>query len=171
MSREGFILLMTGVAIVLLALMAWGWWGRRRRDRALRPLTQAPATSEGALARERVLHVATTHHDQPMNRAAVAHLSYRARGDAIVRDDGLLLGLAGEPDVFVPAADLVAVDRARLTIDRVVEKDGLVRVSWRVIGDTIVDSYLRVDDAAATAAFVDALLTVVPKPPAGDTPE
>ncbi len=41
--------------------------------------------------------------------------------------------------------------QSTVAIDRVVEPGGLVRVVWRTDDDTVVDSYLRPQDASARA--------------------
>src|SRR5690606_17557453 len=80
----------------------------------------------------------------PLERLAIKPLAYRARGELTVTDRGAALSLDGSPTVFLASSALVAVDRATVTIDRVVEPGGLVRVAWRTQDDTEVDSYLRV---------------------------
>ena len=66
---------------------------------------------------------------------------------------------------MVLAADrIVAADQATVTIDRVVEKDGLIRIVWRADGatqETIVDTYLRAQDASARAV-VDEIRSILP---------
>ncbi|MDX2375389.1 hypothetical protein M4I32_01055 [Microbacterium sp. LRZ72] len=147
MSREGALAVMVGVAIVLLALMAFGWWRRRRRDATLAAPTEVPAGLEH-FAEAEGLYVATTRHDAPLDRLAMRHLAYRARARIAVAPAGVLLDLAGEPDVFLPADRLIGVGRATWTIDRVVERDGLVVIAWRVDDTTTADSYLRLQGAA-----------------------
>ena len=53
--------------------------------------------------------------------------------------------------MFLPTERIVEVGQATVAIDRVVEKDGLVRIAWRLDGETVVDSYIRPQDASARA--------------------
>ena len=62
------------------------------------------------------------------------------------RGDGRLERLDG-----VDADGVVDAGQATVAIDRVVERDGLTRVTWRIDDDTLVDTYLRPQDASAKA--------------------
>jgi hypothetical protein len=159
-SREGALLLMVGVAVVLIGLMAWGWWRRTRRHGHLAaPYGDAPA---GASVRGTypILYVSTTVHDQALERLAIRGLAYRAAGSATVTDAGLALDLAGQRRMFLPVPRIDSVTQATVTIDRVVERDGLARIAWRLDDDTLVDSYVRPQDDSARAlvAAIDAIL-------------
>jgi hypothetical protein len=158
MTREGAIAVMIALAVVLLALMAWGWWRRTRRDRSLAAPTDVPVDAV-VTASFSGLYVATTHHDAPLDRVAVRHLAFRGRCRIDVTTRGVLLRITGEPDVFVDRASIVGVGRATWTIDRVVERDGLVVLSWRLEPATVVDSYLRLQggDPDALVHAIDPL--------------
>jgi hypothetical protein len=77
------------------------------------------------------------------------------------------LDLDGNQPVFVPGSAIDAVGAAQVTIDRVVETDGLVRLSWRLAagaasgGDDrrTVDSYFRIIDPNDRARLVDSIRT------------
>lgn len=154
MTQETALLIMVGVVVVLLGLMAWGWWRRSRRDRALTaPIGQA--TGE-VRARFSGLYVATTRHDAPLDRLAVHPLAFRSKVTVTVTDAGVALDLPGASTVFLPTALIDGAGRATWTIDRVVERDGLVMLAWHASDDTIADSYLRLQGADPDA-LVDAI--------------
>lgn len=160
MSRETGLLIVLGVAFVVLVLMGIGWWRRSRRDAGL----TAPLGSIDLPAAMLVtdgLYVATTAHDQPLNRLAVRGLVYRSRCTVAVAPEGVLIAIVGSADVLIPASAITAVDRATLAIDRVVERDGLVRLSWSIDATTIVDTYLRVP-ALDPQQLVDAITAIIP---------
>ncbi len=160
MSREGALLLMIGIAVVLIGLMAWGWRRRLRRDAGrIAPFGEIPE-SAAILAVFSGLYVATTAHDDPLERLAIRGLAYRSAVTATVTDRGLALALTGQEPIFVERERLVSADQATVTIDRVVERDGLTRVSWRLDDATVVDSYLRPQEASARAfaASLDGIL-------------
>lgn len=151
MSREGALLVMIGVAIVLLALLAWAWVRRTRRDaRYTAPVGELP---EGAVetAAFSGLYVATTRHDEPLERLAITGLGFRSRVDVTVTTAGVALDLQGQPRIALTRERLVDAAQATVAIDRVVERDGLTRISWRIDDDTVVDTYLRPQDASAKA--------------------
>lgn len=161
MTREGALAVTIAVALVLVAVLVWAWWRRTRRDSGLAaPVGEIP---DGAamLSRHEALYVATTRHGDPLERLAIRGLGFRSRADLAVTSAGVALDLTGQPRFFLPVERMVAVDQATVAIDRVVEKDGLVRIAWRVADDTIVDTYLRPQDASARAVSeeIGALLT------------
>jgi hypothetical protein len=138
-------LALLAVVAGVFALMALGWRARRRRQSGLPAPAAAPAALDGVRFEEDLLYVATTKAGEPLERIAVAGLGFRGRAGVAVADDGVRLDIAGEPPVFIPAADLDGVGRATWTLDRVVDQDGLVFLRWR-LGETPVDSYLRSAD-------------------------
>jgi hypothetical protein len=153
------------VALIATAvtLMALGWRARRRRQSALGTVAEAPVELGDAGHTEELLYVATTRADAPLDRITIAGLGFRARATLTVFSDGVLLELVGETPVYLPKPSLVGVGVATWTVDRVVERDGLVFVRWRLGGDaaepTVLDSYLR---SSHPEALLDALRPLVP---------
>ena len=153
------------IAVILMALagMALGWHARQKRQAHLPTPDGVPTETGSELLRAEALYVATTLADDELNRVAVAGLGFRARATVTVAEAGVILSLAGSPEVFIARAALRAIDRATYTIDRVVERGGLVRLGW-ILGDTPVDSYLRLTDPADTNALIDAVDPLIPTP-------
>lgn len=141
-TRDIAIAITIAVAILILLSMLFAWRRRLRRDSAHTAPLGVPEHAE-VLSRHDVLYVSTTRHDEPLERLTVTPLAYRARGQLAVTDRGAALCLDGAPTVFVAQTKLVSVDRASVTIDRVVEPGGLVRLVWKLDDTTVVDSYLR----------------------------
>jgi hypothetical protein len=148
-----------GVLVVLLGLMWLGWRNLRRRSAGIPAPMGIPAEPGTELLHTTGLHVATTHAGRPLDRVAVRGLDFRANADVRVTASGVALRLAGGADVFVPAAAISRVDRASWTIDRAVERDGLVVLSW-TLGSTPLDTNLRVENPAALAAALSTLVEV-----------
>lgn len=161
MSREGALLVMIAVAVLLIGLMLWGWRRRTRRDAALVAPTSAIAGVERYQASG--LYVATTAHDDALNRLAIKHLAYRARVTVTVLDDGVRLALTGEPTVSIPRTALVSVGTATVTIDKVVERDGLVRLVWLIAPGQPVDSYVRLQQTSPQE-LIAAIDSLIPAP-------
>ncbi len=156
-----------GVLLLLLTLMVLGWRRRQRGQSDLpRPLA-VPHDAGDETLRLDALYVASTRADDPLDRIAVAGLGYRARATVVVRERGIQLALAGEPDAYIPAEHVRFVTRATWTVDRVVETDGLVVISW-LLGDTPIDTYLRMSDATAPSALLSAIDSIIEAP--GATP-
>ena len=162
MTREGALAVTVLVTLALIAVLVWAWWRRTRRDSGLEPpIGEAPAGAT-TLSTHEALYVATTRHDDPLERLAIRGLGFRSRADLTVTSAGVALDLTGQPRFFLPTERIVEVAQATVAIDRVVERDGLVRISWRVDADTVVDSYIRPQDASARAVSdeIGALLTL-----------
>jgi len=162
MTREGALAVTVLVTLALVAVLVWAWWRRTRRDAGLEPpVGEAPAGAT-TLSTHEALYVATTRHDDPLERLAIRGLGFRSRADLTVTSAGVALDLTGQPRFFLATERIVAVAQATVAIDRVVERDGLVRISWRVDADTVVDSYIRPQDASARAVSdeIGALLTL-----------
>lgn len=160
MTREFAISAMIALAVVVLLAVLLAWRARLRRDSALTAPLGVPEHAE-VVDRHEVLYVSTTKHDQPLERLTLSPLAYRARGEAAVTDRGLALCLDGAPTVFLASSLLVGVDRATVTIDKVVERGGLVRVAWKASDDTVVDSYIRIADGDPQN-FISELRRLVP---------
>jgi hypothetical protein len=132
-----------GVAVLLILAGVFAWRARLRRDAGYAAPLGVPEHAQ-VLARYETLYVATTRHDHALERLAVRPLVYRARGELAITDRGAALCLDGAPTVFLASKRLIGADRATVTIDRVVESGGLVRLTWRLDDGTVVDSYLRI---------------------------
>ncbi len=174
MTLGAAVAIMIGFGVLVLVGIAWGWSRRVRRDQGLVAPTDVP---DGFVADASFsgLYVATTRHEKPLDRLAIRHLRYRGRVGIEVSPGGVLLAVTGEPPVFLSSSRIVGVDRATWTIDRVVERDGLVRLAWRVDSgsdpgvdpDTIADSYVRMTGAGpgeTPGELVAAVTRILPTP-------
>lgn len=140
-------LVIVAMIVVAVGFMALGWRNRRRRQAALDVVPVPPAEVGEELARERVLYVATTLAEQPLERVVVGGLGFRAKGEVRVTRGGIVLDLVGSAPAFIPVDDIRGVGLATWAIDKGVEDGGLVFVRWE-LGGTPVDSYLRAEDSA-----------------------
>lgn len=133
-------------AIFVLAIvgMYLGWRARSKRHEDLVSLEPVPADPGEVLAVANGLYVATTLLEQPLERVTARGLGFRARATATVADKGIILDLTGREPLFIPRRAVRAVQRATWTIDKAVEKGGLVVISWQW-GERGVDSYFRLD--------------------------
>jgi hypothetical protein len=162
MTRAGALAVIVLITLALDVLLVWAWWRRTRRDSGLEPQVGEAPAGASTLSTHEALYVATTRHGDPLERLAIRGLGFRSRADLTVTSAGVALDLTGQPRFFLPTERIVEVSQATVAIDRVVERDGLVRISWRVDADTVVDSYIRPQDASARAVSdeIGALLTL-----------
>lgn len=149
-------LLIVVVTLLIFFGMWWGWRSRVRRDAALAPAHDVPAGLGAPVVSARVLYVATTRAGQALERLAIRGLGFRAQGTLAVFATGALISLDGNEDVWAPASDLAAAAPAQVAIDKVVEKGGLLKLSW-TIGETLVDSYFRVLEPEKSSRLYDAI--------------
>ena len=163
-------LIVAAILALALALMWLGWRSRQRRQRTLPQLSPVPTDAGAELLRVSAFYVATTVADEPLERIAVGGLGYRAKAQLTVRERGLELAIPGQHELFIPATDITEVFRARNTIDRVVERDGLIAVRYGIgagagagAGATTVDSYVRIVDPVAANDFVATLTSLATK--------
>lgn len=167
-------------ALVLLGVLflMWRSWRKRgRRDAGLVAGHPMPNSIGVTLATTEAYYVATTPHDAPLERLAIPGLGFRARAVLTVTKSGMILDLDGNSPVFIPAAFIDAVGAAQVAIDRAVETDGLVRLSWRLktpgalterpadspsdSHDTqSVDSFFRIINPNDRARLADAIRTL-----------
>lgn len=159
--------LMTGVIVLLVVLLLLMFlsWRRRKRRQSFLPTPDAVPEALGVIHGVFDGHyVATTLAGDRLNRVAVRGLGFRAKATITVADRGIVLALRGSDDVFIPVEQVLRVDRATWTIDRAVERDGLIHISW-TLGPpgtgTDLDSYFRLD---SSVELLDALTTIFPAP-------
>ncbi|KJL37978.1 hypothetical protein JOD63_001355 [Microbacterium terrae] len=161
MTQALAVALMIALAVALLASLLLAWWVRTRRDAGLAaPVGEAPAGAT-EIASFETLYVATTRAGEPLERLAIRGLGFRSRADVTVLSTGVAIDLTGQPRLYLAADRIADVAQATVTIDRVVESDGLTRLSWRLDDGTVVDSYLRPQDASARA-LADAIGGILP---------
>lgn len=155
MDKFGPTVAIAIVFVGILVLMVLSWRRRSRRDSGIAPRPVAETGPE--LVAADGLYVATTVHEQPLQRLAPASLGFRGRARVSVFGGGgvggaVSIAVDGSDEVLIPAADIVDVTPATWTIDRVVERDGLLLIAWNAADpatadSTVVDSYVRIVDA------------------------
>lgn len=102
------------------------------------------------------LYVATTRHGQPLERLAMRGLGFRSRVGISVTTAGVALDLTGQPRMLIARDRIQSVGLATVAIDRVVERDGLVKLSWRPDDSTVVDTYFRAQ-TGSSRSLADAI--------------
>jgi len=156
-------LAVVGLIAVILLVMWLAWRARRRRDAAICLPHAVPPSGLDAIVTTEVLHVATTRADEPLERVATGPLAFRARGDLTVAREGVVIAVRGGDPVFIEKTALEGAGPATWTIDRVVERDGLIMIRWAADGARL-DSYLRVTRQADHIRVLEAIATLIPAP-------
>jgi hypothetical protein len=162
MDRSLFVVLTIAFVVLVIGLMVLGWMARRRRQAGLGRPAEAPAELGAILLETPMLYVGSTYAADPLNRVTTGGLGFRAKAALIVAETGVVLGIPGQQDTFIPRAALVGVGRGTWTIDRVVERDGLLVISW-LLGDSTLDSYARLTGTASMQEVVGAIQNLIPE--------
>lgn len=168
------------VAIAIIAtavaLMIRSWRARASRDSAYSGYMVPPVPAP-ALLEVDGLYIATTPVAQPLERLAVAGLAFRGAARIEVSTLGVVLRIAGEQPTFVPADRIRGIGTATFVIDRAVERDGLLALTWAVsqhaseATPVVVDSYVRTRDADDARNLITTITDIAavhsaPQPPA-----
>ena len=145
MDKFGPSVIIVGIVLLAIAGMFFGWRALVRKQSGLVAPSAVPATTGDAMAVSQGLYVATTLAEQPLERVAAHGLGFRSRATISLSPDGIVVEPRGRDPYFIPRSALQAVERATWAIDKAVEPGGLVVLTWR-LGDTVLDSYFRMDN-------------------------
>lgn len=142
----------------VFALM-WRSW-RRRTSKQLGQFVPYPIP-EGFVAEqtESLSYVATTLASKPLERVTARAVAFRGKAQLGVSKQGIMLEVVGEAPFFIPSETIDEVQFASWTIDRVVEKHGLLVVRWNW-AETAVDSYFRPEDAEQSLRLQESIGTL-----------
>ncbi len=143
------------LAVVLVWLLMWrGWRARAGRQAGI----AEPAAPHGDPTGEPFdgVYVSTTRHGDWLDRVVAHGLGTRSEVRAWVGADGVVLERTGARSLLIPAADVGAAGRSSGMAGKVVERDGLAVITWR-LGDEQVDTGLRMRRSQDTAVLVAAV--------------
>jgi hypothetical protein len=99
-------------------------------------------------------YVATTFAEAPLSRLADKRLLHRGKARLSVLTDGLIIDRTGEPSIAIQANDIQFVGRASATIDRGVENNGLLAITWNA-GTVSLTTNLRLSHEDDTQELLD----------------
>ncbi|KRC62883.1 hypothetical protein ASE14_03490 [Agromyces sp. Root81] len=162
---DKFIGIVVAVAIVAVAgwLMFRSWKRRTVRDETLGSYP-VPAVHGAPVLDAEVLYVATTPIGEPLERLAVQGLAFRGSAHVEVLPEGVILRIAGESTTFIPTDRLVGAQLASFAIDRGVEPEGLIALTWIAQergaaehAEPRVDSYVRARYPGDPARIIQAV--------------
>ncbi|MFD1713601.1 hypothetical protein ACFSBZ_03860 [Amnibacterium flavum] len=161
------------IVVAVLIVLAWlgmylGWRARGRRQGALPAPPAVPVDLGPASLTAEVAYVATTLAEKPLERVVARGLGIRGKATVAVHPEGIVLAIRGTDPVFLAAERIESAGTGTFAIDRVVERDGLAVITWR-LGDTLVDSYLRPLTGSAKQAIIAAARSLTPASVTSDT--
>jgi hypothetical protein len=148
-------------------LMLKGWRSRQRRQADLPAPPAPPAVAAPAvLAPVSGVYVGTTSAADWLDRIAVHGLSDRSTARLTVATDGVHVDRAPLPELYLPYAAVEQVALGDALAGKVMGRDGLVLLTWR-LGERSLTSGFRADDHADHARLVDAVSAQLSRATAG----
>jgi hypothetical protein len=146
MTREvvGTILVLMVFAITIAIAV-----NQKKKRRAQEQELQAPHTEVAPQmqATTRVQYVATVFSDKPLTKVIAYGLGPRGHGRLYASENGFFVERDGETDFFIPKTAIKEIGFNSATIDRGVEKKGLVSINWS-LGETGLSTQIRFNNAA-----------------------
>ncbi len=175
MSGERVLLTLATLAFALgcYALMLRGWRRRQRGQSDLPPPPPVP-DDPGPVLLGAVpgVYVGTTSESDWLDRIAVHRLSDRAAGRMRLHSGGLVVERDGVGDLWLPFDAVLDAEPGDALAGKVVGRDGMLLVTWRLGARTLLSGF-RADDHSAHRRFADAVracLPVADRSPAEETP-
>ena len=158
------LLLVAFASLVALAVRVW--INRRNSQELVFEEPSAPFDSPvSELATG--FYVATTLAGEPLNRISAFGLGHRGKADFSISKAGLSIVRQGERSFAIGSESISSISLQQGTIDRVVESEGLISITW-TLGNSSVETSLRIVDKAQRASFYQALENLVSKEVAND---
>jgi len=154
--RAVYTLLTLAAVAGLYALMLKGWRSRQRRQGDLPPPPVATAPLEPLLPAVPGLFIGTTSAQDWLDRIAVHDLGHRASGWLTVATDGVHVEREGLTELYLPYGAVQQAATGDALAGKVVGKDGMLLVDWR-LGDRLLTSGFRADDHAEHRRLADAI--------------
>jgi hypothetical protein len=157
MSQRDIVAIFSALLFLsLIALAVSAIKRRAQKQLAIGNLTPIDAIS-GAIAAEAMgFYVSTVFAAKPLERVVSHGLLHRGKTELVVRVDGMQISRPGETSFGIATSAITSVSRASATIDRGVERAGLLAVSW-MLGATEVTTNFRLNATDDTQAFFEKL--------------
>jgi hypothetical protein len=140
------------IAVALVALIALAIFISNRRLRTKQEATfEAPNSFSGNGAK--VLYVSTVLTEKPLERIWAHGLGVRGYAALSVAKTGIGIDRVGEQGFLIPTESLEGIGLETATIDKGVEKNGLIAIDWR-LGENPVTTVLRAADSSTKKQIV-----------------
>lgn len=141
MTREIVGAILVGLVLLGAAAIALNQRRKRKIQESMiaEPMTSPVTTFDFTGS---VQYVATVFHNEPLRKVTAHGLGPRGHGRVYSADAGVLIERTGERDFFIPISNISEFGFTNATIDRAVEKDGLVSLHWS-LGEMAVITQLR----------------------------
>jgi hypothetical protein len=129
-------------AAVLLGVIAWAGVTWRKRSKAQDLEIATPEYTEFSNVGTNGYYIATTYAGQPLHRVSAHGLGFAGKAFLDVSEQGVRVHRIGERSFRIDSSSLLDLARTSGVIDKVVEKDGLLSLRWK-LGSTKLETHLR----------------------------
>jgi hypothetical protein len=129
-------------AAVLLGVIAWAGVTWRKRSKAQDLEIATPEYTEFSNVGTNGYYIATTYAGQPLHRVSAHGLGFAGKAFLDVSEQGVRVHRIGERSFRIDSSALIDLRRTSGVIDKVVEKDGLLSLRWK-LGVTELETHLR----------------------------
>jgi hypothetical protein len=129
-------------AAVLLSVIAWAGVTWRKRSKAQDLEIATPEYTEFSNVGTNGYYIATTYAGQPLHRVSAHGLGFAGKAFLDVSEQGVRVHRIGERSFRIDSSSLLDLARTSGVIDKVVEKDGLLSLRWK-LGATELETHLR----------------------------
>jgi hypothetical protein len=146
-----YLVVMFGL-LVGLAYAAWRRKQRMQESQFSEPLEALEFFGE-LLTSAKIQYVATTFAANALERINAYGLGHRGFGQLLVFTEGALIVRNGERPLALDRRQLLSVSKTQTVIDKSVEPNGLLSISW--LQDNVeLASHLRLVDSNATGSVI-----------------
>ena len=128
-------------AAVLLGVIAWAGVTWRKRSKAQDLEIATPEYTEFSNVGTNGYYIATTYAGQPLHRVSAHGLGFAGKAFLDVSEQGVRVHRIGERSFRIDSSSLLDLARTSGVIDKVVEKDGLLSLRWK-LGATELETHL-----------------------------
>jgi hypothetical protein len=129
-------------AAVLLSVIAWAGVTWRKRSKAQDLEIATPEYTDFSNFGTNGYYIATTYAGQPLHRVSAHGLGFAGKAFLDVSEQGVRVHRIGERSFRIDSSSLLDLARTSGVIDKVVEKDGLLSLRWK-LGATELETHLR----------------------------
>ena len=154
MTQRDIVAALCIIFFVILVAVAIRSVKRRAQAQGPIALLDVDSLTGNEIAEASGFYVATTFADAPLSRLADKRLLHRGKARLSVLTDGLIIDRTGEPSISIQANDIQFVGRASATIDRGVENNGLLAITWNA-GTVSLTTNLRLSHEDDTPELLD----------------
>lgn len=159
MERLFWGIVWVGVIALVLWLMWRAWKVKMRAAQGL-GLPEIPEQLGERITGFAGQYVVTTLANQQLERLAIPGLAFRGNAFVTVHPEGIAIVIAGGVEAFIAAYRVTGAGFGNWTIDRVVEENGMVLVSWEHGGKEL-DTWFRPASPVDGQRFVEAVQGLV----------